>query len=240
MPLRLVDLEVLAWLAAYRPWGEAKVDFSRSLLSHHLFGRPPGGKERRIVAEALDRLTATTLTFKGYLKGPRGGLRVENFQSAELVAALDRGNKGRWRAVFAPWLAENLEAGYVTYLDWETLRRLRGLAKRLWIVLEAEDLSPRRLRTRGPAWLALNERTWLMLGMRYTEPAGARSALEGAIRRVESYRSPLRPPASSMGELISPRDLSAAGSSHSATGTSTRLDRARTVRQARWLGVGRN
>jgi hypothetical protein len=33
---------------------------------------------------------------------------------------------------------EQLEAGYLTYLDWRILRALEGLAKRLWVYLESQ------------------------------------------------------------------------------------------------------
>lgn len=51
-----------------------------------------------------------------------------------------RGNNYEVR--LAPWLMRQLENQYVTYLDWRTQCRLDGLAKRLWIYLEAEKYKP--------------------------------------------------------------------------------------------------
>ena len=41
------------------------------------------------------------------------------------------------RAYLGPFIVEQLEAGYLTYLDWRILRGLEGLAKRLWVYLES-------------------------------------------------------------------------------------------------------
>jgi len=34
---------------------------------------------------------------------------------------------------------KQLEAGYLTYLDWRVLRALDGLAKRMWVYLESQS-----------------------------------------------------------------------------------------------------
>jgi hypothetical protein len=47
----------------------------------------------------------------------------------------------RFTAKLAPWLVAEVDAKRVTYLDWRILRALDGLAKRLWVYLEAESLA---------------------------------------------------------------------------------------------------
>jgi hypothetical protein len=182
--LRLNDLDVLAWLSARRPFGGSGVAFSRSHIAHDLYRRSPGGRERRIVNESLDRLSEARLTFRGYSPGSK---RLTSFKEVQVLRAVERIDGGTTVATFAPWLAEHLEEGYVTYLHWNALRSLGGLAKRLWIYLEAENLS--RNPRKGPAWLALGEKTWTALGLDYRKPNQARAALRAAAEKVEGVDS---------------------------------------------------
>ncbi len=66
--------------------------------------------------------------------------------------------KGRraWDATFSPWLARQLDHEYVTYLDWAALRELRGLAKRLWIYVEAERVTRRSAFSPRRSWVTLS------------------------------------------------------------------------------------
>lgn len=191
IPLRLIDLDVLAWLAARRPWGEVDVLFSRSRLAHDLFDRAPGGRERSMVNESLQRLNAVSLTFVGHYAPTR---KRAKFPDVRLVSELERVDYRTSRVGLAPWLAQQLEEKYVTYLDWATLRALRGLSKRLWIYLEAEDHQRRR---KGPPWLALGEKTWTALGLDFKKPAQARAAIRRAAARIEQvdprYRLAVKP-----------------------------------------------
>jgi hypothetical protein len=56
-----------------------------------------------------------------------GGVGVA--QAVRMDALLDPG----------PWLTKQLVAGHLTYLDWRVLRKLDGLAKRLWVYLESQS-----------------------------------------------------------------------------------------------------
>lgn len=180
IPLRVNDLDVLAWLSARRPFGGQNVLFSRSQLAEDLYGRTPGGRERRIVGESLTRLSETRLTFRGYSPLAK---QLRPFTDVQLLPNVEREDGKTTRATFAHWLFQHLDAGYVTYLSWSTLRSLTGLAKRLWIYLEAESLTRRR--AKKPAWLALGDKTWAALGMDFKRSNQARVALREAASRIE-------------------------------------------------------
>lgn len=182
--LRLNDLDVLAWLSARRPFGGDGVLFSRSHIAHDLYRRPPGGRERRIVNESLARLTETRLTFRGYNPGSK---MLASFEEVRVLQEVERLDGSTTLATFSPWLVRHLERGYVTYLNWNALRSLGGLAKRLWIYLEAENLS--RNPKKGPAWLALGEKTWTALGLDFKKANQARAALRVAADKVEGVDS---------------------------------------------------
>jgi hypothetical protein len=180
-PLRLVDLEILSWLSATRDRSGNSVTFSRTSLAMALFGRTPGGTERQIVNESLDRLLTASLTFDGYSAWTREKTR---FESVGLLNTIAQVNGHTLRADFATWFKRNLERDYVTYMDWQILRQLRGLSKRLWIYLEAENYRNRTDYSPDRAWLALGPKTWRSLGMSYAVESQARNAIEAAAARI--------------------------------------------------------
>jgi hypothetical protein len=180
-PLRLIDLEILSWLSATRDRSDDSVTFSRTSLGTALFGRTPGGRERELVNESLGRLLGVSLTFDGYSAWAREKTR---FESVGLLNAVEQVNGHTLRAGFAPWYRRNLEHGYATYIDWQILRQLRGLAKRLWIYLEAENYRNRSDYSPDRAWLALGPKTWRSMGMSYAVESQARSAIAIAASRI--------------------------------------------------------
>ncbi len=115
------------------------MDFSREALAEDLFGRAPGGRERELVQQSLTRLSNTRITIGGYDATKRIKDFACAFQNVPLLERVDRIGSAVWRAYFPRWLVDQLASDYVTWLDWETLRSLDGLAKRMWIYFEAES-----------------------------------------------------------------------------------------------------
>ncbi len=76
-------------------------------------------------------------------------------------------------------MTAQIEAGHVTYLKFDILRALPGLAKRLWIYLEAERMEPRHDGSAG-CWIKLGDRAYTTLGMNYAKERQARAALKRA------------------------------------------------------------
>jgi hypothetical protein len=179
--LRLVDLEVLAWLIALREPGSSRVVFSSSQLARDLFSRPAGGRERRLVAESLARLTSVELTFDGYAATTQ---KRQSNRNIVLLASVARRNGASSTAEFGSWLQDQITADYVTYLDWSLLRQLRGLAKRLWIYLEAEQYRKRTSYSPKRAWLALGARARATLGSGVTSDAHFKAEIVQAARRI--------------------------------------------------------
>ena len=109
--------------------------------------------------------------------GPLGELGdFHPLPSAEVLGGL----RGSTFAVeLATWLAEQVRAGNMTYLDFEVMRRLNGLAQRLWMYLQAERYS-----ARGETWVALGPRMYEILGMGYGRERDARQNLRFAGRRI--------------------------------------------------------
>ena len=187
---RLVDLEVLGWLGAYLPRYANSVEFSREELAKDLYGRRPGGTERRDVASSLERLASTTISFGGYDAEARCLVRPIAFENVRLIASVEPGRTTRlgqpltWRASFQPWLLNQMSLGYVTLVDWEKMRALRGLAERLWLYAVADALNG-SWRGRPSSYVVLSPKAWRVLGLNYGNESRSREALKRASSRIE-------------------------------------------------------
>lgn len=165
-------------------------------VGHAVYGRCPDWHERRLLRGALSRLFEVAIDFVGFdaatrqtgtrwgrarliqaVGGPVGELGdFHPLPPAEVLGGL----RGSTFAVeLATWLAEQVRAGNMTYLDFEIMRRLNGLAQRLWMYLQAE-----RYNARHETWVALGPRLYEILGMRYGRDVDARKSLRRATRRI--------------------------------------------------------
>ncbi len=157
---------------------------------------PASPIERRLLRAALGRLFEVAIDFVGFNAATRE--RGASWGRARLIQAIGGpiGERGDFHALppaqvlgglrgstfaveLASWLAEQVRAGNVTYLDFEVMRQLNGLAQRLWIYLQAE-----RYNARGETWIALGPRMFEILGMGYGREVDARKALRAAATRV--------------------------------------------------------
>jgi hypothetical protein len=147
-PLTLFDLDTFAWLT--ERWRESERDpkgrirFTLYELGQDLYGREPAGHDRRDIRASLTRLQDAIFELEGYdaqaaqmgqLEAPTEGGRIRMLGS---VRWSGRDARERHIAYLDGWIVEQLEAGYLTYLDWRVLRALEGLAKRLWVYLESQ------------------------------------------------------------------------------------------------------
>jgi hypothetical protein len=145
-PLSLFDLDVMAWLTERWREGERSARGEISLtfyeLGGDLYGHEPSGADHRTMHASLSRLQDALFELEGYdaqaaqlgrLDSPteRGRVRLV----ADLIWSTGR---DRHLVFLGPWLVKQLEAGYLTYLDWRVLRSLEGLSKRLWVYLESQ------------------------------------------------------------------------------------------------------
>lgn len=145
--LTLFDLDVMAWLT--ERWREGdrsqrgELHLTLYELGRDLYGHEPSGKDHRTMHASLRRLQDVLFELEGYdaraahmgrLESPTEKGRIR------LVADLIWSTSADERHVvfLGPWLVKQLEAGYLTYLDWRVLRALEGLAKRLWVYLESQ------------------------------------------------------------------------------------------------------
>jgi hypothetical protein len=88
-------------------------------------------------------------------------------------------------AVLSPWLAKQLVHGYYTYVKFSVLRRLSGLAERVWTYLEAERWTRKGVgKGRMTTWVKLGPITYDVFGMRYGNDRQARQALSRAGQRI--------------------------------------------------------
>lgn len=177
-PLALTDLDVLGWLSSRLLRDDAAVVFSREELAVDLFGRDPGGRERTLVRESLDRLASVRLTLGGYDARSKATDLDAAFEDVGILRALDRRRATgyatpTWKVEFAEWLLEQIAYGYVTYADWASLRSLRGLQKRLWLYFEAEP--------RDAFWVSLGARGLTSLGVASRSTRAARGAIMSAV-----------------------------------------------------------
>lgn len=200
--LTVFDLELLAWLT--ERWRQERgadrwVRFSLYELGQAFYGREPDGSERRRFRASLRRLVSITVELVGYNARTQSGDSRISGAAAHILdnvqSELDRlglepepGAVGALRgsvfeARLADWMTAQVEAGHVTYLKFDTLRALPGLAKRLWIYLEAERMTP--LGDSSVAcWVKLGDRAYMTLGMNYTQERQARAALKRACAAI--------------------------------------------------------
>lgn len=148
-PLSLSDLDTLAWLT--ERWREGdrdqsgRVPFTLYSLGLDLYGREPDGKERRLMRASFRRLHQATFELEGYIAADKAtgrlGVRAEDWiHLVDRVRWLRRDGKESNEAQLGGFIVEQLQAGYLTYLDWQVMRALGdGLAKRLWIYLESQS-----------------------------------------------------------------------------------------------------
>ncbi len=90
----------------------------------------------------------------------------------------------RFTAKLAPWLVAEVDAKRVTYLDWRILRTLDGLAKRLWVYLEAESFKRISGIGRGYSWVGIGHKAYCALGLTFAQERGARRALRQAGKAI--------------------------------------------------------
>lgn len=88
-------------------------------------------------------------------------------------------------AGFDWWIVEQLEAGYLTYLDWRVLRSLEGLAKRLWVYLESHSFKRSGI-GEGSVRLWLGQPMFRALGMADKHAPQARRTLMRTGERIAS------------------------------------------------------
>ena len=199
--LKQLDLIVLAFVLERWWWqvreGESQpAEFTLRELGQAVYGRRPAGHECRLLRAGLSRLFEVAIDFVGFDAGTRqtgarwgrarliqgvGGPLGELGDFHPLPAPQVLGGlRGSTFAVeLATWLAEQVRAGNVTYLDFEIMRRLNGLAERLWMYLQAERYSARH-----ETWVALGPRLYEILGMGYRREVDARKKLRLAARRI--------------------------------------------------------
>ncbi len=202
------DLDVLAWVCerwlATPPRDPAGIArFTLRDLALDLYGEA-GGQPRRLIRESLLRLFRVEVTLTGYdaierrtdarlstlsrlvyqIVTERGELHPAEEDRQFDPSAMGALRGSTFRVQLAPWLRDQLAAGHATFLDWRTLRRLEGIAKRAWVYLEAEQYK-RTGQDREETWVGLGRPALAALGADgYDRPRDARRALNRAGARI--------------------------------------------------------
>lgn len=191
--LTLFDLDTFAWLCERWREGERNregvVPFTLYELGRDLYDRKPSGEERRLMRASLSRLQDATFELEGYdaaaartgrLEGPSAGGRVKLLGS---LLWSSRGAREQHVVFLDPFIRRQLEAGYLTYLDWRVLRALDGLAKRLWVYLESQSFKRSGI-GEGAVRLWLAAPMLQALGITDKHAPGARRAITKAGQRI--------------------------------------------------------
>ncbi len=200
-----LELDVLSWLTAR--WYEQQRDPEGWLrctlyeLGLDLYGRKPSGKEVRLLRGAIENLAGALITLGGFNARtgqvkPKLASMVHLVESAVWAEDLDfevptrehgattGGLRGStYQIQLASWLVHQLERQYVTYLDWRIQRKLDGLAKRLWVYLEAERYKPTG-QGRENTYIVLGEKAYTALGVHHARERDRRAALKRAGDRI--------------------------------------------------------
>ncbi len=200
-----LELDVLSWLTAR--WFEQRRDpegWLRCTLYEvgvDLYGRKPSGKEVRLLRGAIENLAGALITLGGF-NARTGQVRPKLASMVHLVesavwaedlefevptrehAVTTGGLRGStYQIQLASWLVRQLERQYVTYLDWRIQRKLDGLAKRLWVYLEAERYKPTG-EGREKTFIILGEKAYTALGVHHARERDRRAALKRACERI--------------------------------------------------------
>jgi hypothetical protein len=158
--LGLLDLRVAAFvIERWSEQGAVSSDEPACLnlyeLGWAIFGRKPGKSENDAMREAIQRLFEVEIDAKGI--DVRSGRRRLVARKGRVFSQVDcelddledprpatfgalRG--ATYEIHLGPWLADQIKAGGRLDLDLAVLRRLRKLAERLWLYLEAEAFTP--------------------------------------------------------------------------------------------------
>jgi hypothetical protein len=192
-PLTLFDLDTFAWLTErWREGGrdpKGRVRFTLYQLGRDLYNREPSGEERRLMRASLRRLYEASFELEGYDARAAAMGRLEHPTEEGLVRLLGslrwsrRGSRELHVAALGDFITEQLEAGYLTYLDWRILRGLDGLAKRLWVYLESQTFKRSAL-GEGAVALYLAPPMWHALGVTTKHAPHARRLLARAGERI--------------------------------------------------------
>jgi hypothetical protein len=200
-----LELDVLSWLTAR--WFEQDRDPDGLLrctlyeLGFDLYGRKPSGKEVRLLRQAIENLAAALITLGGF-NAHTGQLKPKLASMVHLVESAVWGEDleyevpkrghgvetgglrgSTYEIKLATWLVRQLESKYVTYLDWRKQRRLEGLAKRLWVYLEAERYKS-AAGGRERTYIMLGAKAYIALGVHHSRERDRRSALKRAGMRI--------------------------------------------------------
>jgi len=155
-----VELDVLSWLSA-QWWEQGSprdgiTRFTWYALAQALWGGAPGwepgGRERRMVQDAVDSLIAAVVTLSGH-DVHSGDATPALFSKVHILRSMVGQRRGRGAHVegdaahdgalredtvevrLEDWLVAQLLGDEVALLDWQLQRELTGLAKRLWCFL---------------------------------------------------------------------------------------------------------
>jgi hypothetical protein len=154
--LGLLDLRVAAFvIERWREQAALSSDEPARLnlyeLGWAIYGRKPGKSENDAMREAIQRLFEVEIDAKGIdVRSGRRRLvarkgRIFSQVDCEFDELEDAGpaefgalRGATYEIHLGPWLAEQIKAGGRLDLDLAVMRRLRKLAERLWLYLEAE------------------------------------------------------------------------------------------------------
>jgi hypothetical protein len=151
-----IELDVLSWLTEQWWQQGAPPDglmrFTWYRLGRDLWNAEPGGRERRLMQEAVGNLMTAVVTLSGFNvhsgRNERGTFSevhilrsvVGRRRRAGADAAADGGRReDTAEARLEDWLVAQLLGDYGFVLDWQVRAALTGAAKRLWYYLGARS-----------------------------------------------------------------------------------------------------
>ena len=202
--LTLLDLRVAAfvierWLEQRAGSGDNPARLNLYELGWALFERKPGGAENEALRESLQRLFEVEIDAKG-LDARSGRVRLVARKGRVLTQVdcelddLDNPGPAQFGALrgatyevyLGPWLVEQIKAGGRLTLDLAVMRRLRKLAERLWLYLEAEAFatidSSQHEELIEP--IPLGSEFFNSLRVNCARPTDARKAVKQAARKI--------------------------------------------------------
>jgi len=228
-PLQPFDLDTLAWITErWRETGQGshgEVRFTLYELGQDMFDHEPSGRERQLLRESIRRLQDVEFVGQGWVaKNGRidwlGGRDFSCEGGIRLLGSVipPKEEHKHHIAYLDGWMAKQLQANHLTYLDWRVQRELDGTAKVLWTFLESQTFKRSGIGV-GESRLWLKDPLWASLGITAKRPQERRRTLTRAAGRIvdvdASYSQPggfvLDKPASRGGtwSLVARRTLAA-------------------------------
>ena len=180
-PLEPIDLRSLAYLSR-RLSASTLAECELQELARAVYGRQPGGSDRRAIDRSVERLAEAVAILDGW--DLTAGSRQVGRTRAPLFHAIAEGPRGSLRFEFSPWLAAAIAAEHFPRLELSVKRALSPTSERLLACLETVKAGVPQPGGVERLAIRLDEDLYARLALRYRRAHDARRHLLEAAEQI--------------------------------------------------------